>query len=116
MRDGGDFVNGEIEHFDGHLFEETVFNQNPISKFLNKEEQLADYFDERHTEDIFDYIPAQKDESNLYQTLLSMIVIYLKNSEIFKNKNLKFIDLYTKSGLYLTELVKRLTMGLKDNS
>ena len=37
-----------------------------------------------------------------------------ENPEIFKNKNLKFIDLYTKSGLYLTELVKRLTMGLKD--
>lgn len=118
LRDGGDFENeaGEIEHFDGHLFEETVFNQS-IQEFLNKKEQLADYFDERHTEDIFDYIPAQKTNQIFTpKRIVSMMVDLLEkeNPEIFKNKNLKFIDLYTKSGLYLTELVKRLTMGLKD--
>lgn len=118
LRDGGDFENeaGEIEHFDGQLFEETVFNQS-IQEFLNKKEQLADYFDERHIEDIFDYIPAQKTNQIFTpKRIVSMMVDLLEkeNPEIFKNKNLKFIDLYTKSGLYLTELVKRLNVGLKD--
>ncbi|WP_332400571.1 Eco57I restriction-modification methylase domain-containing protein [Lactococcus laudensis] len=118
LRDGGDFENeaGEIEHFDGQLFEETVFNQS-IQEFLNKKEQLADYFDERHTEDIFDYIPAQKTNQIFTpKRIVSMMVDLLEkeNPEIFKNKENKFIDLYTKSGLYLTELVKRLNVGLKD--
>ncbi len=118
LRDGGDFENeaGEMEHFDGHLFEETVFNQS-IQEFLNKKEQLADYFDESHTEDIFDYIPAQKTNQIFTpKRIVSMMVDLLEqeNPEIFKNKDLKFIDLYTKSGLYLTELVKRLNIGLKE--
>lgn len=117
LRDGGDFENeaGEIEHFDGHLFEETVFNQS-IQEFLNKKEQLADYFDESHTEDIFDYIPPQK-TSQIFtpKRIVQMMVDLLEkeNPQIFENPNLKFIDLYTKSGLYLTELVKRLNVGLK---
>ncbi|WP_172506822.1 Eco57I restriction-modification methylase domain-containing protein [Lactococcus raffinolactis] len=117
LRDGGDFVNesGETCHFDGQLFDETVFNQS-IQEFLNKKEQLADYFDESHTEDIFDYIPAQKTNQIFTpKRTVSMMVDLLEkeNPEIFKNKNLKFIDLYAKSGLYLTELVKRLNVGLK---
>ncbi|NMC59790.1 MAG: hypothetical protein GYA51_10480, partial [Candidatus Methanofastidiosa archaeon] len=118
LRDGGDFENeaGEIEHFDGQLFEETVFNQS-IQEFLNKKEQLADYFNEGHTEDIFDYIPAQK-TNQIYtpKWIVAMMVDLLEkeNPDIFKNKENKFIDLYTKSGLYLTELVKRLNVGLKD--
>lgn len=119
LRDCGDFENeaGEIEHFDGHLFEETVFNQS-IQEFLNKKEQLADYFDESHTEDIFDYIPAQKtNQIFTLKRIVSMMVDLLEqeNTEIFKNKDLKFIDLYTKSGLYLTELVKRLNVGLNES-
>ena len=117
LRDGGDFVNesGETCHFDGQLFDETVFNQS-IQEFLNKKEQLADYFDESHTEDIFDYIPAQKTNQIFTpKRTVSMMVDLLEkeNPEIFKNKKLKFIDLYAKSGLYLTELVKRLNVGLK---
>ena len=118
LRDGGDFENeaGEIEHFEGHLFEETVFNQS-IQEFLNKKEQLADYFYETHEEDIFDYIPAQKTNQIFTpKRIVKMMVDLLEkeNPEIFKNKEIKFIDLYTKSGLYLTELVKRLNVGLKD--
>ena len=117
LRDGGDFENenGEIEHFDGHLFEETVFNQS-IQEFLNKKEQLADYFDESHTEDIFDYIPPQKTNQIFTPKRIVQMMMDLlekENPQIFENPNLKFIDLYTKSGLYLTELVKRLNVGLK---
>lgn len=118
LRDGGDFENeaGEIEHFDGHLFEETVFNQS-IQEFLNQKEALADYFDECHTEDIFDYIPAQKTNQIFTPKHIVKMTVYLlekENPEIFKNSTTKFIDLYTKSGLYLTELVKRLNVGLRE--
>lgn len=118
LRDGGDFENenGEIDHFNGHLFEETVFNQS-IQEFLNKKEQLADYFDESQKEDIFDYIPAQKTNQIFTpKRIVKMMVDLLEkeNPEIFQNKETKFIDLYTKSGLYLTEVVKRLNVGLKD--
>ncbi|ANI96953.1 hypothetical protein A9F05_15430 (plasmid) [Lactiplantibacillus plantarum] len=33
---------------------------------------------------------------------------------IFKDKNKTFVDLYVKSGLYLTEIIKRLYIGLED--
>lgn len=36
------------------------------------------------------------------------------NPGIFSNYNVRFIDLYTKSGLYITEIVKRLNEGLKE--
>ena len=37
----------------------------------------------------------------------------LHDPEIFKHKETTFIDLYAKSGLYLTEIVKRLFAGLE---
>src|SRR5699024_11395128 len=37
-----------------------------------------------------------------------------ENPEIFKDKTKKFADLYVKSGLYITEIVKKLNNGLKD--
>jgi len=40
--------------FDGVVFDESV------QEFMHKKEQLADYFDDSRTEDIFDYIPPQK--------------------------------------------------------
>ena len=62
LRDGGDYENpetGETEHFEGHLFDEVVFNDS-IEEFWKKKQELADYFDESKDEDIFDYIPPQK--------------------------------------------------------
>jgi len=37
-----------------------------------------------------------------------------QDPEIFKNKETTFIDLYAKSGLYLTEIAKRLFVGLEE--
>ena len=57
LRDGGDAPNpetGEMEHFAGHLFDEVVFNDS-VEEFWKKKQQLADYFDETHDEDIQDY-------------------------------------------------------------
>ena len=62
LRDGGEYTNpetGKKEYFSGHLFDETVFNDS-IEEFWKKKQELADYFDTTHTEDIFDYIPPQK--------------------------------------------------------
>lgn len=60
LRDGGDYTeNGVQKHFNGHLFDEVVFD-DAIAEFRKKRQVLANYFDESQTEDIFDYIPPQK--------------------------------------------------------
>src|SRR5699024_5615861 len=62
LRDGGDYIDantGETKHFEGHLFDEVVFNDS-IQQFLEKKNQLSNYFDDDSKEDIFDYIAPQK--------------------------------------------------------
>ena len=59
LRDGGPYIDektGEEKHFGGGLFNEIVFDE-AIQEFLNIRERLADYFDESHEEDVFNYIP-----------------------------------------------------------
>ena len=113
LRDGGDRINpetGEMEHWDGHLFDETVFNDS-IREFLRKKRELADYFDETHTEDIFDYIPPQKTNQIFTpKRVVKMMVDELEkqNPGCFDDSTKTFADLYMKSGLYITEIVKRL--------
>lgn len=113
LRDGGDRLNpetGEIEHWEGHLFDETVFNDS-IREFLRKKQELADYFDESHTEDIFDYIPPQKTNQIFTpKRVVKMMVDELEkqNPGCFDDPTKTFADLYMKSGLYITEIVKRL--------
>lgn len=113
LRDGGDYVDaetGEKKHFEGHLFDEVVFNDS-IQEFLNKREALSNYFDESNDEDIFDYIPPQK-TNQIYtpKTVVKHMVDDLEanNPGIFDDPNKTFADLYMKSGLYITEIVKRL--------
>lgn len=74
LRDGGDYTNeetGEIEHFDGHIFDATVFNDS-ITVFIELKDKLSNCFDDKQKEDIFDYLtkitidedkPKQKVES-----------------------------------------------------
>ncbi|MEG2934484.1 MAG: DEAD/DEAH box helicase family protein, partial [Gordonibacter sp.] len=62
LRDGGDFTNketGEVEHFEGHLFDSVVFDDS-VREFIRLRSALANYFDESLEEDIFDYVPPQK--------------------------------------------------------
>ena len=121
LRDGGDYVNketGETEHFEGHLFDEVVFNDS-IQEFLKKRDQLANYFDESLTEDIFDYIPPQKTNQIFTpKWVVSKMVdeLEINNPGCFDDPGLTFADLYMKSGLYITEIVKRLykSEGLKE--
>lgn len=120
LRDGGDYIDdktGKTEHFAGHLFDETVFNDS-IREFLAKRDELADYFDENHTEDIFDYIPPQKTNQIFTpRWVVKMMVDKLEeeNPGCYDDSSATFVDLYMKSGLYITEIVKRLfaSDGLK---
>lgn len=113
LRDGGDYTDentGETKHFDGHLFDPVVFNDS-VKEFLKLKQKLANYFDETSTEDIFDYIPPQK--TNQIFTPRKVVKEMVDNlekecPECFEDENKTFIDLYMKSGLYITEIVKRL--------
>ncbi len=120
LRDGGTYTDpetGEERYFEGHLFDELVFNDS-IQKFWKKSQELADYFDENQEEDIFDYIPPQK-TNQIYtpRWVVEQMVDYLEehNPGCFDDPNKTFADLYMKSGLYITEIVKRLyrSEGLK---
>lgn len=99
-----------------NFFDETVFDQS-VQEFLNKRRELANYFDDSQEEDIFDYIPPQ--ETNQIFTpkwVVKMMIDKLEaeDPKIFSQSDKTFADLYVKSGLYLTEIVKRLYAGLAD--
>lgn len=113
LRDGGDYVNAETgkkEHFGGHLFDEIVFD-DAIGEFRKKQKELANYFDESQTEDIFDYIPPQR-TNQIYTpkwVVRKMVdLLEQENPHIFEDPQKTFADLYMKSGLYITEIVRRL--------
>ncbi len=113
LRDGGNFINKEtesIEHYEGHNFDEVVFNDS-IQEFLHKKKELANYFDESSKEDIFDYIPPQKTNQiftpkKVVKEMVDMLEE--ENPGCFEDDTKTFADLYMKSGLYITEIVKRL--------
>lgn len=113
LRDGGNYTDeetGETKHFDGNLFDPVVFNDS-VKEFLRLKRKLANYFDESSTEDIFDYIPPQK--TNQIYTPKKVVIEMVDNletecPECFEDSSKTFIDLYMKSGLYITEIVKRL--------
>ncbi len=97
------------------FFNPIVFNE-AILEFQRKREELADYFDESHTEDIFDYIPPQRN-NQIYtpKWVVKMMLDKLEeeNPDLYADKDKTFADLYVKSGLYLAEIVKRLYAGLE---
>ena len=113
LRDGGkykDAETGEEKQFHGQLFDPVVFDDS-VKEFLRLKKKLADYFDEKSIEDIFDYIPPQK--TNQIFTPKVMVkkmvdMLEAENPGCFDDPDKTFIDLYMKSGLYITEIVKRL--------
>lgn len=113
LRDGGDYTDdatGERRHFDGRLFDEVVFNDS-VKEFLRKRAELADYFDESRTEDIFNYIPAQK--TSLVFTPKRVVrqmadLLEQENPGCYDDPDATFIDPYMKSGMFIAEIVKRL--------
>lgn len=113
LRDGGDYTDaetGEVKHFGGHLFDEVVFNDS-VSEFIKLRKRLANYFDESQTEDIFDYVPPQKTNQIFTprNVVVQMVDLFEKeNPGCFDDPSHTFADLYMKSGLYITEIIKRL--------
>lgn len=99
-----------------NFFDETVFNES-VFEFLKKRRELANYFDDSQEEDIFDYIPPQQTNQIFTpKRVVKMMVDKLEeeNPDIFTDPNKTFADLYMKSGLYITEIVKRLYIGLEN--
>lgn len=113
LRDGGQVQNpetGVLEDYYGHLFDPVVFNDS-VREFLAKKVALADYFDEKNQEDIFDYIPPQKTNQIFTpKWVVKDMVDRLEqeNPGCFDDPNKTFADLYMKSGMYITEIVTRL--------
>lgn len=113
LRDGGDFVDqetNEIKHFEGKLFDPVVFDDS-VKEFIRLRSALANYFDESLEEDIFDYVPPQKTNQIFTprRVVVQMIDLFeQENPGCFDDPEHTFADLYMKSGLYITEIVKRL--------
>ena len=113
LRDGGQVPNpetGAMEDYYGHLFDPVVFNDS-VREFLTKKVALADYFDEKNQEDIFDYIPPQKTNQIFTpKWVVKDMVDRLEqeNPGCFDNPDKTFVDLYMKSGMYITEIVTRI--------
>ncbi len=113
LRDGGDVTDpesGETVHFEGQLFDPVVFDDS-VHEFINLRGKLANYFDDSQDEDIFDYVPPQK--TNQIFTPRNVVVKMVdlfeqENPGCFDNPDHTFADLYMKSGLYITEVIKRL--------
>ena len=118
LRDGGPYINektGLQEIFAGKLFDPVVFDDS-VKEFLHLRVKLANYFEESHTEDIFDYIPPQKTNQIFTpKWVVKQMVDMLEkeNPGCFDMPDKTFIDLYMKSGLYIAEIVKRLYQSEK---
>ena len=113
LRDGGNYVDpetGETKYYEGHLFDEVVFNDS-VKEFLNLKHKLANYFDKTQEGDIFDYIPPQKTNQIFTPKKVVKEMVDLleqENPGCFDDDTKTFADLYMKSGLYITEIVTRL--------
>ncbi len=112
LRDGGDYTteSGEKKHFDGHLFDEVVFN-DAVQEFMKKRAELANYFEPDQKGDIFDFIPPQRTNQIFTpKRVVKDMVDRLEqeNPGCFDDPDATFADLYMKSGMYITEIVTRL--------
>ena len=114
LRDGFDYEeNGKRKTFHG-VFNKYRFNAS-IAEFRLKKEQLANYFTAK--EDIFELIPNQK--NNQIFTPKKVVQMMINNLEehapdLFTRTDSTFIDLYMKSGMYITEIVKKLFHNTRD--
>jgi hypothetical protein len=114
LRDGFDYTddNGERQHFDG-VFHKYKFNAS-IAEFVAEKQKRADYFNT--DEDIFELIPNQKNNQIFTpRRVVKLMIDGLENEqpELFSRTDSTFIDLYMKSGMYVTEIVKKLFAGTR---
>lgn len=115
LRDGFDYEDTSIgsaptverKTFQG-VFNKYRFNAS-IAEFRQRKEELADYFSAE--EDIFELIPNQKTNQIFTpKKVVKMMVDQLEahDPSLFTRTDSTFIDLYMKSGMYITEIVKKL--------
>lgn len=108
LRDGFDYEEGgERKTFQG-VFNKYRFNAS-IAEFKLKKDQLANYFTAK--EDIFELIPNQKTNQIFTpKKVVQMMINKLEEHDpsLFTRTDSNFIDLYMKSGMYITEIVKKL--------
>jgi type II restriction enzyme len=115
LRDGFEYEqDGERKHFGG-VFEKYRFNAS-IAEFVAEKKQRADYF--KTDEDIFELIPNQKNNQIFTpRKVVKMMVDGLEEEQpdLFRRTDSTFIDLYMKSGMYITEIVKKLFANTRHN-
>jgi superfamily II DNA or RNA helicase len=115
LRDGFDYEeDGERKTFQG-VFNKYRFNAS-IAEFRLKKSQLANYFTAE--EDIFELIPNQKTNQIFTpKKVVQMMINQLEehDSSLFHRTDSTFIDLYMKSGMYITEIVKKLFNNTRKN-
>lgn len=108
LRDGFDYEeNGVRKTFQG-VFNNYRFNAS-IAEFKLKKDQLANYFTAEV--DIFELIPNQKTNQIFTpKKVVQMMINQLEEHDpsLFTRTDSTFIDLYMKSGMYITEIVKKL--------
>ena len=83
---------------------------------MRKRSELADYFREDVKGDIFDYIPPQKTNQIFTPKKVVKDMVDMLEKETpgcFDDPEHTFADLYMKSGLYITEIIKRLYRSKK---
>lgn len=116
LRDGFDYTddNGERQHFDG-VFHKYKFNAS-IAEFVAEKHKRANYFES--DEDIFELIPNQKNNQIFTpRRVVKMMIDGLEREEpeLFQRTDSTFIDMYMKSGMYVTEIVKKLFAGTRQH-
>ncbi|MBR2994421.1 Eco57I restriction-modification methylase domain-containing protein [Candidatus Saccharibacteria bacterium] len=121
LRDGFDYEKVEEDgtktqsHFPS-LFNENVFNSS-VQAFEEKQKELACYYHTDSEEDIFEYIPPQANNQIFTpKRVVRMMIDMLEkeNPGIFNSTTNTFIDLYMKSGMYITEIVRRIFDQTRD--
>lgn len=115
LRDGFEYEEGgERKTFQG-VFHKYRFNAS-IAEFRLKKEQLANYFTAE--EDIFELIPNQKTNQIFTpKRVVQMMINKLEENDpsLFTRTDSTFIDLYMKSGMYITEIVKKLFLNTRNH-
>lgn len=115
LRDGMDYETigedgkSKIVHFDG-LFNEDKFN-DAIQEFNRRRIQLADYYQKDVTDDIFSFIlPQQTNQIFTPRSVVKSMIDCLEahHPGIFASTTHTFLDPYMKSGMFITEVVKRI--------
>ncbi len=116
LRDGFEYTNDndERQRFEG-VFHKYKFNAS-IAEFVAEKQKRANYFET--DEDIFELIPNQKNNQIFTpRKVVKMMVDGLEKEqpELFRRTDSTFIDLYMKSGMYITEIVKKLFTNTRHN-